>query len=279
MFTAHDVKSSIKAAVRIALGERQFAKLSSTRSRRMQQRLVSKWGLPDITRRLIKECGLTVQNGPFKGMVYPEAVLLERVGAPLLVGSYESELHPVFSSASWHEYDSAIDVGCGEGYFAVGMAKTFGVHVYAFDTAASERVRCKSLASMNGVASKVTTRDWIDPGILAELCLGRRCFVLSDCEGYEIDLFTSDIVQALSDSDLLIETHDGAGPLVVSQTLTERLKATHEVVSIHAKPRDPSDYPELACLGSAAGAAVAEYRNEGQIWLWCKARTRTASHA
>src|SRR6476660_9453599 len=104
MLIAHSLKAAIKRGGRILLGEQRYVKLVSGRSRRMQQHLVTQWGLPQITSRLIRECGQAVLHGPFKGMKYPRSVLLERVGAPLLVGSYESELHSVFNSAPWREY-------------------------------------------------------------------------------------------------------------------------------------------------------------------------------
>jgi hypothetical protein len=208
-------------------------------------------------------------------MKYPQAVLLERVGAPLLVGSYESELHPVFHSAPWHEYDCALDVGCGEGYYAIGIAKTFGVFVEAFDTVKKERMRCEALAFINGVSDRVTTRDWIDPATLCALCSGRRCFVLSDCEGYEIDLFAPNTITSLALSDLLIETHDSS----VSETLAMRLDASHYVEPIKAAPRSLSNYPDLAFLGSDAATALKEFRADGQTWLWCRARSRKAHFA
>jgi hypothetical protein len=275
LLTTRSVRTTLKRYIRIVLGERNFAKLSSGRSRRLQHRLVTQWGLPDITRRLIAECGQTVLRGPFKGLLYPADVLLERVGAPLLIGSYESELHPIFNSAPWHEYDCAVDVGCGEGYYAVGIAKVFGVHVIAFDTAAKERNRCDVLALLNGVSDKVATRDWIDPKTLSSICSGKRCFVLSDCEGYEINLFAPAILESLVQSDLLIETHDVAFP--VTQSLTARLEATHDIEPIKAAPRNLANYPELAFLESDATAALREYRRDGQTWLWCRARSTTRS--
>lgn len=258
-----------------ALGERRFAAIASARSRRLQQRLVAQWGLPDITRRLIQQSGNAVLSGPFKGMRYSEAVLLERVGAPLLLGSYESELHPVFASAPWREYACAIDVGAGEGYYAVGMARTFGVSVLAYETAPAERRRCDALAALNNVSDQVATRDWMSAELLASLCGGKRCFIMSDCEGYEIELFAPAVVPALSRSDLLIETHDHSAH--VSDQLRDRLEASHVVAPIEATQRNPADWPALAFLGREADKAVREYRTDGQTWLWCRARNEISN--
>src|SRR3954471_21407829 len=63
---------------------------------------------------------LTVLNGPFAGLVYPSVdASLASLFAKLL-GSYEREIHPVVEKICTAEYTDIVNVGCAEGYYAVG---------------------------------------------------------------------------------------------------------------------------------------------------------------
>jgi hypothetical protein len=44
---------------------------------------------------------------------------------PKLLGCYEAELHGVIACALNTTYDTIIDIGCAEGYYAVGLALHF----------------------------------------------------------------------------------------------------------------------------------------------------------
>ena len=65
---------------------------------------------------------LEVLNGPFKGMKYPEFLSLGSTLIPKLIGSYEAELHPIIDEIIACGYEEIWDVGCAEGYYAVGLA-------------------------------------------------------------------------------------------------------------------------------------------------------------
>src|SRR6478672_6897407 len=66
--------------------------------------------------------GLVVQHGPFKGMKYPGVNSVGSALIPKLLGSYERELHPLIDSICAGQYDQVVDIGCAEGYYAVGLA-------------------------------------------------------------------------------------------------------------------------------------------------------------
>jgi 2-polyprenyl-3-methyl-5-hydroxy-6-metoxy-1,4-benzoquinol methylase len=92
-----------------------------------------------------------VQDGPFAGMNFP---LMPADGCvmPKLLGSYEEELHPFFNRFAGTDYDLIIDIGCAEGYYAVGLARLFErARVLAYDIDANARQRCSELARLNGV--------------------------------------------------------------------------------------------------------------------------------
>jgi hypothetical protein len=62
---------------------------------------------------------MTVANGPFKGLRYPSVHTFGSALFPKLLGSYESELHPVLGGMMGNGYTTVVDIGCGEGYCAV----------------------------------------------------------------------------------------------------------------------------------------------------------------
>jgi hypothetical protein len=87
--------------------------------------------------------GKVVLSGPFKGMKYPN---LEAFGSciyPKILGSYERELHDTLNSISNTRYSEIIDVGCAEGYYAVGLSLQHPeARVYAYDIDETARRLC-----------------------------------------------------------------------------------------------------------------------------------------
>ena len=130
---------------------------------------------------------------------------------------------------------------------------------------------CQEMARVNKVEDRVTTRSLCNPEALSALTAGMRCFVLSDCEGYEAELFDEPTVEALRRSEVLIEIH-----LDAYEPLFARFSKTHIVQTFVASDRSVSEYSELSCLGGDADRAVCEYRPAGQRWLFARSREPVA---
>src|SRR5437016_2600251 len=86
---------------------------------------LAQWRLTKRYERLIRHVvarrGWVVQSGPFAGMLYVN----QAVGSahvPKLLGSYEAELHEIMRSVLTENYATIVDVGCAEGYYAIGLA-------------------------------------------------------------------------------------------------------------------------------------------------------------
>ena len=150
--------------------------------------------------------GHTILDGPFRGMKYPIGSLLSRHGIPIIFGTYELELHQIIEEVVSNHYDKIIDIGCAEGYYAVGLALRTDVEVHAFDCEPRERSYCRRMARENNVAVRVHVKSWCSEDTLKRLAVG-RCLIISDCEGFEASLFSSSLVAALKNSDLIIELH------------------------------------------------------------------------
>lgn len=176
---------------------------------------------------------LTVTNGPFAGMKWTShpfgGALL-----PRLLGSYESELHPVLEEAFKQNYRTIVDIGCAEGYYAIGMARRLPqAIVYAFDTSPHARRMCARLAKLNGVEDRIRIGESCDPSVLASLPLEERALIISDCEGYEKTLFSHKTAALLARHDLIVEVHDFID-IEISSKLREAFLETHAIESIQS---------------------------------------------
>ena len=178
--------------------------------------------------------GTQVRSGPFAGMDY---VVKAAEGAflPRLLGVYERELHPDLRAFAAEGLDHIIDVGCAEGYYAVGLARLLpGATVNAYDIDQTARRRCSLLAQANGVADRVVVRGAFAGEDFARFEGQGRVLVFIDAEGFEDDILRPDLYPALAAFNLIVETHPGIRS-GVTERLIARFAATHEV-----KRLDPS---------------------------------------
>src|SRR5262249_54852199 len=126
-------------------------------------------------------------------------------------------------------YTEIVDVGCAEGYYAVGLAmRVPSARVYAYDTYDQATRLCRRMADLNGVGERGITGAFCSPAALRDIPVRGRAVIISDCEGYEKDLFPEDVVPALARHDLLVETHDFID-INISRTIRQRFADTHRV--------------------------------------------------
>ena len=175
----------------------------------------------------VERHGAKILQGPFAGMDY---LLAAAEGAllPRLLGTYESELHPAIQGFVAQGLDCIIDVGCAEGYYAVGLARLApDAMVYAHDTNPKAQAACRELAEKNGVEDRVMVDGLFAPTDF-EAFADQKCLVIVDIEGAEDDLLRPDLSPALAKMPLIVETHDLYRPGVLAR-LTERFAATHHI--------------------------------------------------
>ncbi len=64
-----------------------------------------------------------------------------------MLGCYEQQLHPVWMNATRRGYEAILNIGCAEGYYAVGLARLMkGARVIARDTNAAAQAAMAELA-------------------------------------------------------------------------------------------------------------------------------------
>lgn len=163
---------------------------------------------------------------------------------PKLLGAYERELHPALERALGRPYRRIINIGCGEGYYAVGLALRLpAAHVHAFDSEPRARELCRALAIANGVDKRVHIHAGCTVEALRE-ALRPGALVLCDCEGCEVDLLRPDLLPVLAECDLLVELHDNNG-LNASAHIIPRFRFLHALEVIPAVERTPEEFDAL----------------------------------
>ena len=229
---------------------------------------------PAATRIIERALGFTVQNGPFRGMRYPARNAYSRHAIPKLLGCYEQELHPGLTRLLADEsYRRFVDIGAAEGYYSVGFAFATGRPVFAFEIDPFERRFSRIMARANNVEERIVLNGWCTPHTLKRICPDRS-LIFCDCEGYETELFTADVINSLSHSDFLIELH----PLTQNHSDTNlflsRFTLTHEIELVAARQRYAADYPEMVHLRLLDDQLVSEFRQAGQQWAIATGRSR-----
>jgi SAM-dependent methyltransferase len=198
-----------------------------------------------------------------------ERARLRTHGSPKLLGCYEQEVVALIDRLRKDRFDRVVNVGCAEGFFAVGVALLLApVQVIAVDTDEAALRATMANAELNGVAARVETRLGIDGKGLAEIA-GEfpRCLVISDCEGFETQLFSHETISCLNESTCIIECHDFPGSNVLSE-LSSRFCDTHGIESIEEGARNPNRYEVLRGLDSMdRWLAVSEGRPRTMRWL------------
>jgi hypothetical protein len=235
-----------------------------------RRRHIQQWeeslGLPQLAKDYIAHHGLEVKRGLFAGMQYnPEAS--GSVLVPKLLGSYEAELEDTIISLLERGYSAVVDIGCAEGYYAVGLARRMpGVSIYAYDTNPHAQKLCLALAELNNVSSQVKVRGTAEFAQLTATLGTQKTLVVCDCDGCESFILDPEKLPSLSQTDVLVEVHDYLDE-TITPTLRRRFESTHEIQYIASVMKDPTKYPELNYLSPEDQQKVInEYRPQ-QGWL------------
>ncbi|MFM7416755.1 MAG: hypothetical protein ACKO51_13395, partial [Alphaproteobacteria bacterium] len=118
-------------------------------------RLMGKWRHQMISNSIIARDGPVVQAGPFAGMRLGQHSA-EGCHAPKLLGCYEEALHPHLEKFIARGFDAVLNIGCAEGYYAIGMARRMsGTKIFAHDLNQDAQKTCRSMAELNGVADRI----------------------------------------------------------------------------------------------------------------------------
>jgi hypothetical protein len=220
---------------------------------------------------------LEVLSGPFKGMRYGDFSYNSAL-IPKLLGTYEADLHGWVGEALGAGYDAVINIGCAEGYYAVGFAYANpGIDVVAFDTSSVALDMMSKLAALNGLQDRVRVADARTPAELESLLRRyRRPLLLVDIEGAEDELLDIRRAPSLESADMIIETHDGYN-FGVTRRLMERFWPTHRFEITGGREAEDQPLPAIVRERIADPAMVRQLMTESrglpELWLRFRART------
>lgn len=221
---------------------------------------------------LFRVTGGEVIGGPFQGMKISRAKGAWGDGrqSPQLLGCYEDELHPAIEEMIARNPTEVINVGCADGYYAVGLARRLPhSRVTAVDISESALHSTQTNASTNSVAVEVRTTI---PSVV-----GGPTAVVMDVEGDEHILLNLGERPWLADSDVLVELHPWVNPGVEDE-LVQRFFSTHAIrIFESGGGRFPTRY---SCLDGLSDdmkwLMVSEGRPQKMKWLWMTSGSRTS---
>jgi SAM-dependent methyltransferase len=238
------------------------------------RRLMLRSDIAALAARLFAGRAAVVQSGPFAGMAFPPRVA-EGCTLPKLLGCYEQELHRIIARTPRRGYARVVNIGCAEGYYAVGLARLLPeVRVVAFDPSAAARRLCDRLARLNGVRDRLAIGAAATVATLAQAIAGPT-LVVCDCEGCEYAVLDPEAVPALARADLIVELHGTRADPGRARAFLARFRPTHRLQVIRQAPRDPATIPAIAALSQLEQFLASwEFRSEPTPWVVMQARRR-----
>lgn len=213
---------------------------------------------------------LEVAHGPFQGLVYPSFSAAGSTIYPKLIGCYEKELWPILDELKKQEFKHIINIGAGEGYYAVGLAKMFpDSKVSAYDNDTGARQLCQKMIDANQCSDRVSVHGNFGPNDFKK---EDNKFIFCDCEGFEKKLFNASNVSKLKNTTLLIETHDFIDRSI-SKNLKSLFESSHDIESIFSisdqEKIEQYQLPELENKSDEEKIELLqELRPEAMEWLF-----------
>ena len=241
------------------------ARFKQARMSVLRERVLNRFSVP-----------ATVAAGPFKGLIYPELQSQGSALPPKLLGTYESELHPILNKWKQHDFNRIIDVGAGEGYYAVGLARSYpAARMSAYDTSQEARELCKQMAEINGTLDRTEIHRICTRRTLLEEDFSDGGLIICDCEGYEGELFDQDVATHLKNCHLIIELHDSPSESIeIRSRLLPLFNGSHSV-SLITSYTDSYKAHNYECNNIGTDplerfVAFAEERPWQMDWLVCE---------
>jgi hypothetical protein len=236
-------------------------------------RLLAKWRSALLQNTVLAQAGTVVWQGPLRGLDFLSQSA-EGCHVAKLLGCYEQPLQPHIEAAIEAAYPVVLNIGCAEGYYAVGMARRMpATAVMAWDLDPKAREVCTALAAKNGVTDRVRVGDIFRREDFAAWA-GQRVLVLCDIEGAEKDLLEPQAAPALAGMDLIVESHEVLLP-GITKTLIERFSPTHAITLVEDDGQRRLDAAPPWFMGLAhldQLLATWEWRSGPTPWLVMRAR-------
>jgi hypothetical protein len=236
-------------------------------------RLLSKWRSVLLQNTLLQQEGTKVLQGPLAGLDFIENSA-EGCHIAKLLGCYEQPLLPYIQQAIDTPYQQVVNIGCAEGYYAVGMAlKMTNTHIKAYDLNPAAQLACQQLAKKNNVFDRINIGSLFSTEDFQKLPQSKT-LILCDIEGGERELLDPQLAPALEQMDIIVESHEVLIP-EITPLLINRFKESHQITLVEDNgqrhlDKMPAWFQRLAHLDQLI--AVWEWRSGPTPWLVMKAQ-------
>ncbi len=222
-----------------------------------------------------------IQSGPFHGMKYLDHSYWN-LYYPKLLGTYERELDEHIERMIAQAPPLVVNIGAGEGYFAVGIARRLpNSRIITFEATPSEREGLGEMCRLNEVESRVTICGTCEPELLKEaMCNSTHPYVICEVEGYEDNLLRPELLANVEGATFLVEVHEFTKPSL-RQDLLGRFEATHDCELIWPRQRLVNEYPYQNFLTKLlpqvyVTGPMNEFRPKELCWMIMVPRTGNA---
>jgi len=214
-----------------------------------------------------------VVSGPFAGTRTTGRSFCSSY-SPKLLGTYEKELHWLWTPEFLSSFPTIINVGCAEGFYLAGIVHLIQRHglpipkLCGFDLDEDALDFAAGLLRLNGCeAFTLSSGRWAD-GLPRD---DSPFLVLCDIEGAEASTLDPVAVPQLRSAHIVCEVHDEPGCNAVRNLIVQRFRDTHRIEQCPSQPRTPADYPSMALCRFDPQFSVAlmdEHRLRGNWWLY-----------
>ena len=213
-------------------------------------------------------------SGPFKGVRYLDGTVWGSI-TPKWLGSYESELNHVIEEIVAKDYNVILNVGCAEGYYAVGLAYRLpGARILAYDTDFLSRRQTRRLARLNRCEMRVSVRRYCACSDIEKHATDKT-LIVCDIEGFERSLLDPALCPSLRRIDMLVEVHEENWSPRTLALLKTRFSDSHSLEEISGTDRQKwiesfVGTLDLPMSNNDLREATEEHRYTRQTWLWMK---------
>jgi len=278
--TVQSINPQVNQQLQLLLGQAAQGHTAEQAQLNNALRLLSKWRSVLIQNTLLQQSGTVVIQGPLAGLDFlPQSA--EGCHIAKLLGCYEQPLQPYIEQAIQKQYATVLNIGCAEGYYAVGMALRMpNTRVLAHDLNAKAQQVCKDLAVKTKVADRVSIGGLFEPADFAAYA-GQDVLLMCDIEGAERELLDPVLAPSLKGMDIIVESHECLIP-GITQLLIDRFKDTHQITLVQDDGqrhlvKSPQWFLNLAHLDQLL--ATWEWRSGPTPWLVMKPKGEESSMA
>jgi hypothetical protein len=206
------------------------------------------YGKKQVNEWLWEQTRGVVQSGPFKGMeMLREESWDDGNSGTKILGCYEQELHGPISEEITRllRLDAPVvaNVGCAEGFYAVGMARRLPrAKVLIVDISDEAVAIAHKAAALNEVELVTASVDE---------ALESPDLVIMDCEGGEQGYLDPVVHPGLVKAVIIVEIHESDDGHYVNDLIYSRFWETHDVYfCLSEGSREPLEMPLLKKLAS-----------------------------